>query len=320
MIPLKTNRPPVGAGKAAGIGNNQHHQYTTQTSAAAIVRAYGLRPSGINCWQGYCPACGYPDAFSLSINDGQLLWYCHACADGNTIQHCLQAAGLLGGAKGGFHSSASVRQQPLPPTKPDNSHLAYVRQLWEAGAPVPQTVREGYLHSRGLVGPIPPSLRLLQSCWHKPSLTSYPAIIAAVTRWPSSEVVAIHRTYLQSDCSQKIPAQAKMMLGDVRGGAVRLAEADSRLALTEGIETGLSVQQISGIPTWACLSTSGLQGIILPDAVREVLICADHDTPGLKAARAAAERLTRQGKQVKIAIPPQSGTDFNDMLKGASHD
>ncbi len=320
MIPPKTNRPPVGAGKAAGIGNNQHNQHTTQTSAAAIVQAYGLRPSGKGCWQGYCPACGYADAFSLSIKGGQLLWYCHACADGKNIQHFLQAAGLLGGVKSGLHASSSSRQQPLPSKKPGNSQLAYVRQIWEAAEPISTAVREGYLHSRGLKGPYPPSLRFLPSCWHKPSLTPYPAIIAAVTRWPSSEVVAVHRTCLQADCSRKIDILAKMMLGDVRGGAVRLAEADSRLALTEGIETGLSVQQISGIPTWACLSTSGLQGIILPDAVREVLICADHDPPGLKAARAAAERLTRLGKQVKIAIPPQVGTDFNDMLKAASHE
>lgn len=101
---------------------------------------------------------------------------------------------------------------------------------------------------------------------------------------------------------------------------MRLAPATGRLGIAEGIETALSVQQETGLPMWACLSTSGLQNVVLPDTVREVVICADHDAPGLEAAHAAAERLARLGKRLKIALPPQIGADFNDLLKGGSHD
>ena len=178
-----------------------------------------------------------------------------------------------------------------------------------------------YLQRRGLVGLYPEALRFLPDCQHTPTGQKHPAMIAAVTRWQSVEPIAIHRTYLKPDVSGKIDhPQARMILGDCSGGAVQLAPAAERMGIAEGIETALSVQQETGLPMWACLSTSGLQNVVLPDTVREVVICADHDAPGLKAAHAAADRLTHLGKQVKIALPPQAGYDFNDILKGASHD
>jgi hypothetical protein len=48
-----------------------------------------------------------------------------------------------------------------------------------------------------------------------------------------------------------------------------------------------------------------------------VIICADHDAPGLRFANAAATRWVKQGLNVKIAKPPKVGQDFNDLLKGA---
>jgi putative DNA primase/helicase len=55
-------------------------------------------------------------------------------------------------------------------------------------------------------------------------------------------------------------------------------------------------------------------GLILPPALREVIICADYDGPGLKAARKAAEHWAREGRVVRIAKPPREGIDFNDLL------
>jgi putative DNA primase/helicase len=42
---------------------------------------------------------------------------------------------------------------------------------------------------------------------------------------------------------------------------VRLAEASDELGISEGIESGLSVQQATGLPVWAALSTGGLTGL-----------------------------------------------------------
>lgn len=104
-----------------------------------------------------------------------------------------------------------------------------------------------------------------------------------------------------------------MMLGPCRGGAVRLATPGSSLMIGEGLESCLSAAQATGDPAWAALSTSGLRGLDLPDAVRDVVVLADGDDPGEAAARDCALRWKREGRRVRIARPPQ-GMDFNDLL------
>ena len=88
-----------------------------------------------------------------------------------------------------------------------------------------------------------------------------------------------------------------------------------RTTITEkATETGLSFMQATDIPTWAALSTSGLQALILPRGVREIVIAADPDEQGLKAAREAAMRWWEEGRKVRIAKPP-TGLDFNDLAR-----
>ena len=141
-----------------------------------------------------------------------------------------------------------------------------------------------------------------------------PAMVAAVTTGPGRDVAAVHRTFLVADGRKKAPvSQNKMMLGPCSGGAVRLAAAGEELLLAEGIETALSVLQATGKPTWACLSTSGLKAVILPPEVKTVTIAADGDAAGEEAAQAAARRFYLEGREVKIARPPD-GMDFNDLL------
>ena len=107
------------------------------------------------------------------------------------------------------------------------------------------------------------------------------------------------------------------MLGICRGGAVRLAAESDELGISEGIESGLSVQQATGLPVWAALSTSGLTGLVMPARVRRIVILADGDEPGEKAAQMAAARWCDEGREVRIARPPK-GADFNDLLAGCS--
>jgi putative DNA primase/helicase len=111
-----------------------------------------------------------------------------------------------------------------------------------------------------------------------------------------------------------------MMLGRCAGGAVRLAPATSVLAVTEGIETGLSVLQATGIPTWAALSAPGMAALRLPalPMAAEVIIFADHDAVGIRAAEAAIYRWHGEGRVVRLARPSTPGTDFNDVLRGAA--
>jgi putative DNA primase/helicase len=192
----------------------------------------------------------------------------------------------------------------------------FAARVWHSSAAAIGTLAEVYLRRRGISVPIPFALRFHSNLRH-PSGSNWPGIVAAVTRAPADgEVMAIHRTFLGRDGLAKAPVEPqKMMLGPCQGGAVHLAPAGEHLAITEGIETGLSIVSATGVPTWAALSAGGIRSLILPPLplARQVTICADHDPAGVAAADAAAERWHREGRQVRIAVPPEPGTDFNDL-------
>ena len=131
---------------------------------------------------------------------------------------------------------------------------------------------------------------------------------------PDGRIVAVHRTFLSLGGRGKAQVRApKMTLGPVAGGAVRLAAIGPTLALGEGLETSMSVQQSIALPVWACLSTAGLKGVVIPEPVKEIIIFADGDEPGQMAAEAAASRFIGEGRTARIASPP-ANQDFNDVL------
>jgi hypothetical protein len=145
-------------------------------------------------------------------------------------------------------------------------------------------------------------------------------MVALVTRGSDNAPLAIHRTFLARDGAAKAPVdRPKMMLGPCRGGAVRLAHETDILMVGEGIETCLAVMASTGLPAWAALSTSGMCALDLPQEVHEVVLLADGDEPGEKAATAAGLRWKREGRQVRIMRSPP-GLDFNDVLMGKSNE
>lgn len=191
-----------------------------------------------------------------------------------------------------------------------------------------------YLKSRGLSfdpQSLPVNIKSHTSLFH-PHGGSHPAMVCAV-RDINGRVIGLHRTYLELrpgvgyvKSSRAKPVRA--MLGVCSGGSVRLsAKESSTLGLCEGIETGLSVstQTRVSMPLWACLSTSGLRAIEIPEHVTNVVIFADFDEPlkdgrfkgqrpGTLAAEECADRLITNGRSVEIVYPSAGFCDFNDVL------
>ena len=129
-------------------------------------------------------------------------------------------------------------------------------------------------------------------------------------------VLAVHRTYLTPDGDKAPVPDPKMTLGPCKGGAVRLGPAAETIAVAEGIETALPIATACPeLSVWAALSTSGIKGLVLPAAVKTVILCPDGDPEGKEAARQAAGRFLEQGRQVKVAEAP-AGADLNDVLLG----
>jgi len=67
----------------------------------------------------------------------------------------------------------------------------------------------------------------------------------------------------------------------------------------------------------AALSADGIKNLVLPPEASHVAICADNDASGTgeRAAHDAAARWLIEGRRVRIALPPEVGTDFNDLLR-----
>ena len=281
---------------------------------------------------------------SFTITDARGIYHCFGCqTSGDAITWMTEYHGMSFGEAtsylaelSGLHLRGPVPRKPARGFKEQrlkqnadhgNQHKAKLAaRIWNEAQPIPDTLAERYLRGRGLTLELPTCLRFHPACKHAPSGQILPAMIAAVIG-ADGRVIAIHRTYLREcEDGRVVKAQvepAKMMLGSIAGGACRLAPATERMALGTGIETSLSFQQLSGLPIWSALSDGGLEKVILPplQVGAEVIIAADLDPGGQGEAAAfrAADRLTAEGRTVKVVLPPaQNGEnklDFNDLIQ-----
>lgn len=169
------------------------------------------------------------------------------------------------GGKSSFQATGTAKpaNAPKPDKQEEQKNRDYALKLWNTGFPAGKTVIETYLHSRGITVAIPPDIRLLPGHRHRPSGRVYPVMLAAIRRWLSKDLVAVHRTWLLPDGSGKAPLEPeKMMLGPASGGAVQLSAPAQKMVIAEGLETALSVMQETGLSVWAGLSTSGMTGLV----------------------------------------------------------
>lgn len=251
--------------------------------------------------------------------DARLLVHCHAGCNGGQIIEELKRRDLLCDAP--KEQAVEVEKMREASARRDTRGTAAARHIWDDAKGQSTSLVERYLRNRGITLPLPPTLRFHRALLHAESKRLLPAMVGAV-QGPDRSVVGVHRTYISPTGTKASVELAKMSLGPISGGAVRLAAAAETLAICEGIETGLSYMQLTGIPTWAALSTSGIRSIVLPKIVRTVIIAHDHDEidprtgmrPGLAAAEAAARRFESEWRIVQFATPAYGLKDFNDML------
>ena len=186
------------------------------------------------------------------------------------------------------------------------------RRLWESTRPIAGTVAAAYLDARGaghVAGTA--ALRFHPALTHRTAPGRFPCLVAGVQD-VAGRFMGIQRTYL--DGSRKAAVDpVRASLGSLAGGAVRILEpAGDALLLGEGIESTTAAVRILDWPggAWATLGTSGLCAVVLAASVRRVVVAADRDAGGLRAASALAERLESEGRRVTIEVPPCG--DFAD--------
>jgi putative DNA primase/helicase len=287
-------------------------------NAETLARALGGKRAGRQ-WVARCPA--HDDRTpSLIIYDGKtdVQVRCLAGCTPMEIIKVLAATGRWEVAENG------VQLQP-PPDDAEarrNSELAIA--IWNEGVDPHGTLAEVYLWGRDLSLPTDCSgLRFHARCPRGGERG--PALIAAMCPLKGHEPVAIQRIFFSADRAEKIAA---MMLGPTSGCAMKLTEhymtfSESlmfcpRLFVCEGLETGIALIERGYSPCWALGSAGAIERLPVLFGVGQLIICADHDPVGLRAAKVCAERWNATTHQEATIVTPEAeGHDYADPLEDA---
>ena len=129
---------------------------------------------------------------------------------------------------------------------------------------------------------------------------------------PERKIKGVHLTRLAADGSDRDRGdKAKIMIGFSKGQPIVLAPPTDGLALivTEGIESGLSGFEATGLCAWAAGSASRLPGLAeaMPAWVESVTILADGDVDGRRHAATLAAAIRARGIEARLCVFGQEG-------------
>ena len=235
-------------------------------------------------------------------------------------------------------SEAEIAEQ-LEQERKRREHLMQLGQKMWAGAQAMDPLISKYFDTRGT-----PGLKLSEMMRLNPQtpyiadggITYHPAIVMPVSRVDDGKlkVIAIHRIYVEEHEDGRVTKAAVaspkkiMPWGDLEGAAIRLFKATGRtLAVGEGVETMLSVHEMTGLPTWSCVTAWGLETLQISDDVDTILIAADYDISqkGQGSAQKLAARVEAAGKTAIILSPQEfynpalpahkKGVDWDDAYR-----
>lgn len=218
--------------------------------------------------------------------------------------------------------------------KDDDRCRTHLNRVWQET--IAATDREAeplrlYLARRGLSAQsIPKTLRFHRSLGYAEDgkiLGNFPAIVALVQA-PDGSPVTLHRIYVTADGKKAPVSEPKKLMAypsnkTLRGAAIRLGVAGSAIGITEGVETGLAIQQATGMPVWASISAVLMEQLQIPAGVVELAcIYADKDRSetGHKSALKLITRLWQEGIRAvgmkpDISIPEsEKGIDWLDIF------
>ena len=290
-------------------------------------------------WITCCPVHGDRNP-SLSVWDdgkGGVNVDCKTGCNFKEIKDQFRADGLLPewqpDKKNGSKNSMATKEilqpsSPMPePPVPEKESLP-----WKKASRDDLSHAEKYFSSRGIkINPLPICIRW-GSYFDKKTGDTINMVVAAVSKPDDEKVYAVQRLFMDIEDHTKSGAK---MLGNCNGRGVWFDRKGdmTEIAIAEGIETTLSIVQATGKNSVAALSTSGMKGLIVPEATDTIYICTDSDPvhekeaasmPGQKAAIELAERFeaSRAGRTAYIVSPDDScfsgnpaKLDFNDLLK-----
>lgn len=264
-----------------------------------------------------CPRCDkgpWDTALAITTDERGTVAYCHRCRYVETDSRSAPSVNS-DDADVGVHKSLTRRTNDRTLT----SDLDRLARIWSRTVPLRGTLGETYLRHRHCV--IPPTdsdLRYLPD-FFQGGRNYPPSLCALVTDIVTAEPISLHFTRLASDGKGKAGTERdKLLLAGHRkaGGCIRLwpdEAVTTHLGIAEGIETALCAAH-GFTPVWATIDAGNMAAFPVLEGIETLVAFADHDEAGLKAARACGQRWADAGREVRVVVPEQDGTDVADAV------
>jgi len=299
--------------------------------AAELARALGFKRAG-NQWLGCCVAHDdrNPSMIVFEGKTGATMVRCLAGCDPLDIIKALRNRGLWDGSGRSDDIDIGLdelrKQRDREIAARDRRRSSVALSIWGQARDPNDTPVEDYLKGRGLELPMRANevIRYHQACpkGSGAAIEYVPALIALMRDPVSFDPVGINRLFLDIDQNAKLGG---MMLG--KAGAMMLTGRHDtfwddlsfcpRLCVCEGLETGLALGRMGDRCVWALGSAGAIARFPVIFGVGHLLICADNDPTGMRAAIECAERWNASSHQkATILMPSAVGADFADLVGG----
>jgi hypothetical protein len=287
-------------------------------------RGIALRGRGADrC--GPCPRCGGVDRFSINLR--KQVFNCRGFGGGDMIalvQHidsCRfnEAVAILTGDRGPMPTPTRMNA-PREKICDERKQHRKAAWLWTLRKPIAERTPPWlYLRKRGYSMPIPATLGYL------PARDAHPAVMIAafgmavepepvgmaVEPEPGMLVIpkpitGVHLTRLtaEGDKAPNAAGKTKVMLGVCKGAPVTISPPNNLcgMAVTEGIEDGLSVYQVTGLGVWVAGAAGFMPALaaLVPGYIETVTIFGHADPAGRRAAIDLARALKARGIEVRV--------------------
>jgi len=272
----------------------------------AIVEARGGKWDARRGGTCRCPAHNDADpSLSIRVGDTSLLFHCFAgCTAVDVIQALRRSGDRVPTIDPATASSSERLTTDLQPI---------AERMWHQGRGVGRTLAADYLASRHIVSHSA-QLRFngRVQLGRSSEATYHPALLAAVR--DDSGLVAVHRTFLDPAGGKAKFDNPKRLLANPGRGTVRIGQPARVLGLAEGVETALAASVIHGFPVWAVLGNERFGLVTIPRCVERLIVLADNDTGGARAAMLANAGLQRDRLTIETLWPPTQHNDWADVL------
>lgn len=277
----------------------------TRARLSDLVRPHTkLRP----CSGGFMGLCCFHKerTASFHVSDLRGTYKCFSCGEsGDIFDFLMKTRGLtfpeaveelsrdaVTGVADFRHQTQASHEKGI--SEDEKRRIAHAHEIWLKRGTVPGTLASQYLRTRGITGNIPEVLGYVPRAYCSPLKEEVPALIAPLQD-SAGHVTAVQQIFLCSETQDawrdpETGRRIKRTLGMMKDGCVRLGLPDTTLGLAGSVEDALAASILFSLPVWATCGEARLERVWVPPEITELVIFADADAAGKKAANDAALR------------------------------